>query len=345
MTMLIKPADIQHRDQYFGKIFPGSLILLVLFVSGCSPRDSSAIDIQPSNTSQAAATYVPLPTRTSTPIPTPIPPTFTPTLDIGATLIADKDGMTLVYVPAGEFTTGSESYDHEQPIHTVYLDAFWIDQTEVTNKQYAMCVSDGDCVLPLSFKSPMRSSYYDDPPFDNYPVIYVEWHMAAMYCQWAGRRLPTEAEWEKAARSDDGRIYPWGNTPPNDDLLNYNSPVRDTTEVGKYPNGQSPYGAYDMAGNVWEWLSDWYDGNYYQKSPASNPRGPEVGEVRAVRGGGWYYQEGSVVSIFRYGVVPVDYLVRSDVRSFAHPTFAETSIYGRQPFGTLGFRCAMSAIP
>lgn len=302
-------------------------------------------------------TPMPQPTETVTP-PAPI-------LDIGSTMTG-KDAMTLLYVPAGNFTMGSNyehcgacgndspSYLDNKPQHSVYLDAFWIDQTEVTNKQYAMCVSAGECTLPSSLKSPMRSSYYGDSQFDNYPVVYVEWSMAKAYCEWADRRLPTEAEWEKAARGDDGRIYPWGNNPPSDGLLNFDSPIRDTAAVGSYPDGKSVYHAYDMAGNVWEWVNDWY-GSYDQSSPSSNPLGPknpsgsidQAGYARVLRGGSWYFEDHSSRSIFRYGVVPVDFLVRSDTRSWAIPRYKDTSIYGRPPFGfgTVGIRCAMSATP
>jgi serine/threonine-protein kinase len=129
----------------------------------------------------------------------------TPTLGIGSTMISEKDGMVMVYVPAGEFTMGEGSDKHQ-----VNLDAFWIDQTEVTNAMYAQCVVNGDCEPPSFSKSYTRESYYGNTEFDDYPVIYVDWNQANAYCSWAGRRLPTEADWEKAARGTDGRTYPWG---------------------------------------------------------------------------------------------------------------------------------------
>jgi formylglycine-generating enzyme required for sulfatase activity len=320
--------------------------------SGCGSIDNSGIEIKPSHTVQPTSTYTPSPAKTSAPSPTQTSIPSTSTLGIGSTMISDSDGMTLLYIPAGEFTMGSEDFGDTQPIHVVYLDSFWIDQTEVTNKQYALCISDNTCTLPSNLKSPMRSSYYGDPQFENYPVIYVEWAMAKTYCEWAGRRPPSEAEWEKAARGEEAYIYPWGHDAPNDNLLNYNSAERDTTEVGTYPDGKSPYGALDMAGNVWEWVHDWYDGAYYQNSSSSNPLGPDVGEpstgfARVLRGGSWFYEEGSLRSIFRFGVIPVDDLVRSDLRSWLVPVYADTSIYGKPPhgLGTVGFRCAMSATP
>lgn len=294
-------------------------------------------------------------TNITTPQPTEtiIPP---PTFGIGSTTISEKDGAALVYVPEGEFLMGanygpsdlygSPSFIDNQPRHLVTLNAFWIDQTEVTNQQYAICVANGACKQPSSVKSPTRSSYYGNPEFDNHPVIYVDWFMANTFCEWAGRRLPTEAEWEKAARGESAFIYPWGNDAPNDTLLNYDSPIRDTTEVGKYPGGKSVYGAYDMAGNVWEWVNDWYGANYYQNSPSSNPTGPNSGDYggRGLRGGSWYFEDGSLRSIFRFGVIPVDFLVRSDLRSWLVSDYSDTSIYGKPPLGlgTVGFRCALS---
>ena len=210
------------------------------------------------------------------------------TLGIGSTRVSEIDGMVQVFVPAGEFTMGSnEGRDDEKPVHQVTLDAYWIDKTEVTNALYALCVSDGVCQPPSSSKSNTRSSYYGDSQFDNYPVIYVDWNDATTYCTWAGRRLPTEAEWEKAARGNDERKYPWGDTAPDANLLNFNRNIGDTTAVGKYPNGASPYGALDLAGNVWEWVNDWYADNYYNNSPVENPQGPSSGDYRVLLGGSW----------------------------------------------------------
>ncbi len=188
---------------------------------------------------------------------TSIPPT--PTLHIGSTMISGKDGMTLVYVPAGYFLMGSTDSDpnvqaNEKPQQNGYLSAFWIDRTDVTNKMYASCVAANQCNTPSSKTSSSRSNYYGNSEFDNFPVIYVSWDDAVAYCKWVGRQLPTEAQWEKAARGTDGSIYPWGNTFPDSTLLNFNSNVGDTTEVGKYPKGASPYGALDMAGNVSQWV-------------------------------------------------------------------------------------------
>jgi len=220
------------------------------------PTATLAVAIVTSAASPLATTSAP-PAATGTPEPPTITPTATlasgPALGIGSTQISPKDGMVQVYVPAGSFQMGSDTGDSdEKPVHTVTLDAFWIDRTEVTNAMYALCVEAGKCSPPSSSKSYTRDNYYGDAQYNNYPVIYVTWDNANAYCEWAGRRLPTEAEWEKAARGTDGRTYPWGDAAPDSTRLNYNSNVGDTTEAGKYPSGASPYGVWDMAGNVWE---------------------------------------------------------------------------------------------
>jgi formylglycine-generating enzyme required for sulfatase activity len=224
--------------------------------------------------------------------------------------------MMIVFVPAGEFLMGSSENDpvadsDEKPQHPVYLDAYWIDQTEVTNAMYQRCVEAGKCTAP------QHSARYGSTQYTHHPVMGVTWEQAQTYCAWTGRRLPTEAEWEKAARGADGRLYPWGNIAPSADLLNFNRNVGDTTEVGSYPAGASPYGALDMAGNIWEWVADRYDKSYYAKAPAENPPGPATGVTRVLRGGAW-------------GVDPR--AVRASNRFWAFP--------GRNDLD--GFRCARS---
>jgi formylglycine-generating enzyme required for sulfatase activity len=237
--------------------------------------------------------------------------------------IIDAKGVSMVLVPASEFTMGSDNGDvDEKPVHTVYLDAFWIDKTEVTNKMYSLCVSAGACKEPTDKSSWIQSNYYRNSSFDNYPVIYVDWYMAETYCEWAGHRLPTEAQWEKAARGTDGRTYPWGNTAPNKSLLNYTNTegIGDVTEVGKYPNGASPYGAMDMAGNVFEWVSSLY--RSYPYDAMDGRENLDSSDDRVVRGGGWE-------RIY-------DNSLRSANRNGYHPTL--TLVY-------VGFRCAKNANP
>lgn len=216
------------------------------------------------------------PTQTASPSPTPtVIPTPTQVLTIGSSKVRELDGMVMFFVPAGEFLMGSadsdpQAGDDEKPQHTVFLDAFWIDQTEVTNDMYARCVADNACTPPMEIFSSSRENYYGNPEFANYPVIFVKRINAIEYCQWAGARLPSEAEWEKAARGVNGNLFPWGNefdctTGNFDDEVKFDKPVvpggphcdgyeDDTSPVGNYPSGASPYGALDMAGNVWEWV-------------------------------------------------------------------------------------------
>lgn len=203
----------------------------------------------------------------------------------------------------------------EQPVHQVYLDTYYIDQYEVTTARYAKFIQETKRGEPDEWSSDFARQH------GNKPVVGVDWNDATAYCAWAGKRFPTEAEWEKAARGTDQRIYPWGNQPPNEQRANFvggflfkNYGV--LTDVGSYVQGKSPYGVYDMAGNVCEWTADWYDENYYSKSPARNPKGPPIGELRVVRGGSW-----------GDNVIPR----RSANRDRKSPTTRDF---------TLGFRCA-----
>jgi formylglycine-generating enzyme required for sulfatase activity len=238
-----------------------------------------------------------------------------------------KDGAAMVYVPAGEFPMGSTDADpqadgEEMPQHTVYLDAFWIDQTEVTNGQYRQCVQSGAC---------SASGCAEDSRFnqDRQPVVCVTWDDAQAYCRWAGARLPTEAEWEKAARGTDGRLYPWGdqwdvrtvqrcNFSDKNEPYEPSDPAADDgyawpAPVGSYPEGASPYGALDMAGNAYEWVADWYDEAYYAGSPDRNPAGPESGQYRTLRGGSYIEPARIVRSAYRSGGAPDN---RSDYIGF-----------------------------
>lgn len=197
-----------------------------------------------------------------------------------------KDGMQLVYIPAGEFLMGTDSpdYQNSRPEHKVYLNAYWIDKTEVSNAMYALCLQAGKCMDALA-KSGLNP-YFGKPEYANEPVIYVTWYDADGYCKWAGRRLPTEAEWEKAARGTDGRDYPWGDIPPSMEYLNFDMNIGQPVAVDRYLQGASPYGVLNLAGNVREWISDWFSPGYYHVSPYANPRGPQVqaGLLKSLRG-------------------------------------------------------------
>jgi formylglycine-generating enzyme required for sulfatase activity/chitodextrinase len=224
--------------------------------------------------------------------------------------------MEEILIPAGSFQMGCDSsnpaemgcYSSEQPLHTVTLSAYSIDKYEVTNARYKACVDAGGCTAPAGgVNSYTRSPYYGTSTYADYPVIYVDWHQASAFCAWAGKRLPTEAEWEKAARgSSDTRVYPWGDSAPDCTKTNYNdSCVGDTNRVGFYPSGASPYGVMDMAGNVWEWVNDWYQWDYYRVSPGVNPQGPATGSWRVRRGGSWNGNDLSVRSAYRFDGNPV----------------------------------------
>lgn len=226
------------------------------------------------------------------------------------------DGMTMVYVPGGTFQMGSEDGDSdEQPVHEVTVDGFWLDQTEVTNAQFAaflnergnqteggvtwLDLEDEDCLIEQrggDFES--KSGYTD------HPVIEVSWYGAAAYCEWADAdgRLPTEAEWEYAARGEQGNKYPWGSADPTCDLVQYGACLGRMVPVGSFPEGASWCDALDMAGNVWEWVGDWY-GDYPSQSQV-NPTGPGAGYSRVLRGGSWGNSAGVLRGANRHWYYP-----------------------------------------
>ncbi len=215
------------------------------------------------------------------------------------TVSAQSQDPTMVLVPAGEFTMGSPTGDvDERPPHQVYLDSFLIDKHEVTVGQYAEFLQQAGGNAPSDWKTMNQLSH------KKRPVSNVDWADAAAYCKWAGKRLPTEAEWEKAARGTDGRLYPWGNEPPTSRHANYGQSGSINNgalaPVGSFEEGKSPYGVYDMAGNVWEWVSDWYDHDYYKNSPQRNPEGPTTGGFKGIRGGSWNSSVRALRSADRY---------------------------------------------
>ena len=225
--------------------------------------------------------------------------------------ITGKDGASMVLIPAGEFWMGSpdgEGSTDEHPRHRVYLDAYAMDKFEVTVSRYAK-------FLKSSGRRPPE--YWDQGNTDkhnNLPVVGVNWHDAEAYCQWAEKRLPTEAEWEKAARGTDGRMYPWGNEGPTPRLANFGKDYTNVNNVyderlapvERFEAGKSPYGLHHMAGNVWEWTADWYDEQYYEKSPPQNPKGPSSGTQKVIRGGSWSDAPFNVRSAHRNGLTPTN---------------------------------------
>lgn len=290
----------------------------ILILAGCSGPDqvlpTAASHLQErEGISTLQPTLIPSPTQQLNPTPQPseTPPEVEP--EAGTERTWEVDGAAMVYVPAGTFLMGStgdnELADNDEyPQHEVYLDGYWIDRYEVTNQQYAACVEAGVCNPPLEEGSFTRESYFTDPAFANYPVIYITWSDANRYCEWAGKQLPTEAQWEKAARGTDSREYPWGEEPIDENRANYGGNVGDTTEVGSYsPQGDSPFGCADMAGNVLEWVKDWYVVGYHTYlDQVENPTGARISKIGAkvARGGSWIYPARRARSALRVDRLP-----------------------------------------
>jgi formylglycine-generating enzyme required for sulfatase activity/serine/threonine protein kinase len=271
----------------------------------------------------AITTVTPTPAPTETLAPTPAP------------FVDSQTGARMLLVPGGIFRMGfDDSERDERPSRVVRLDPYFLDETEVTNGQYAVCVEAGACRPPSIANPTYHPAYYGSPAYENYPAVYVTWGQANTFCQWRGARLPTEAEWERAAGFDPVELkklrYPWGdefdgrlanfcdrNCPRDSRDAGVNDGHRDTAPVGSFPDGRSPLGFSDMAGNVMEWVADWYDHRYYETGTATNPMGPVEGEVKVVRGGS-YLSTAADLTVTR--------------RLRYHPNGA---------LGTLGFRCAM----
>ena len=231
--------------------------------------------------------------------------------------ITGKDGAPMVLVPAGEFTMGSDrGDDDEQPIHRAFLDSFYMDKFEVTNGRFAKFVEAIQSEPPWGFADKETPVVHSD-----HPVRWVNWMEATGYCLWAGKRLPTEAEWEKAARGTDGRVYPWGNDQPTaaHAVFGLKEGADTVSPIGNRDKGKSPYGVHDLAGNLYEWVTDWYDEQFYTKNPAINPRGPIEGAAKVQRGGSY---------------INNPYRLRSSFRTKGDPTEHDPNV---------GFRCAQDA--
>lgn len=292
-----------------------------------TPTLAHSLTVAPGSTLSLTGTQAPistpLPTGVPTTVQTPLPtqtPRITPTQTQTAALtqgstqtpLQAPEGMALI--PAGYFQMGSKALAIEAPEHPVLLDAFYLDSLEVTNAQYQQCVSADGCSPSGHRNSFTRAGYRDDPAYADYPVVGVTWDQAQAYCEWAGKRLPTEAEWEYAASGPGNFTWPWGNTFDPQRLA---ASVRDTQPVDSYPEGVSPFGVYNMAGNAAEWVADGYDPNFYANSPPRNPRAESEGASRIYRGGSFGNLDGSVYTTsHRYGL--------------AH-TFTDVAV---------GFRCA-----
>jgi eukaryotic-like serine/threonine-protein kinase len=211
------------------------------------------------------------------------------------------DDMLMVRVPAGTFVMGSDTGNpNHAPAHKMFVSAYWIDQHEVTNRQYIGCVAAGACDPPWAFDSETRAVYYEAEQYADFPVQATTWRQADEYCAWVGGRLPTEAEWEKAARGTDQRTFPWGEEAPDCGKANYDRCVGDTDAVDANPDGASPYGVVGMAGNVWEWTADWYAQDTYQVHSKRDSSGPATGIHRVIRGGSWLTDADSMKTYYRF---------------------------------------------
>ncbi len=297
-----------------GLFIPASPISVIPPTATSTPTPTSTFTATPL---PPTATITPSPTATYTPTLTP---TLTPTAATSAPATAtpllaeftDESGAEMALVPAGSSLMGKSSgYRSERPAHMVELSDFYIDKYEVTNEQYSVCVNDLVCDLPTNSNAYINSRYSD------YPVIFVNWEMAETFCEWRGGRLPTEAQWEKAARGTKSYLYPWGSdfdgTTLNFCDMNCTNTWADNSvndhytnagPVGSYEDGISVYGVYDLAGNVSEWALDWYAEDYYANSPRSNPPGPETGTHKVLRGGSWLDTKEGALSYRRVKIAP-----------------------------------------
>ena len=253
-------------------------------------------------------------------------------LALAGDLRPGKDGAPMVLIPAGDFLMGTPLSNRdggrdEYPQRLISLDAFYMDVYEVTNGRYLTFITATGHRFPENPRDKKLSLWKESTVpdvFKDHPVVNVDWDDATAYCAWAGKRLPTEAEWERAARGTNGRRFPWGDVEPTRVLANYLNQWRGGAAlepVGSHPLGASVEGVHDLEGNVWEWIADWYDSHYYKVGPTRNPRGPSDGTRRVIRGSGWESEAPLLRSAHR---------LNSDPKNRNH---------------TLGFRCAMNTLP
>ena len=291
-------------------------LLFGLLSSGLLLGHDRTLAVEPATVKPDPATIKP----ESTPAKKTHPPTngnLTPKVSALPKLpatITGKDGASMVLVPAGEFTMGSdEGDDDEQPVHRVFLDSFYLDMFEVTNGRFAKFVAAIQSEPPWGFADQETPVVRAD-----HPVRWVNWLEATGYCLWAGKRLPTEAEWEKAARGPEGRVYPWGTEPPTPAhaVFGLKEGTETVSPIGNRDLGRSPYGAHDLAGNLYEWVADWYDESIYTRQPTINPRGPVEGTTKGQRGGSY---------------INSPYRLRTSFRTKSDPTEHDPHV---------GFRCA-----
>ena len=231
--------------------------------------------------------------------------------------IVGKDGAPMILIPEGPFLMGVPKWARdggrdEYPNHEVFLHEYYLDKYEVTNGRYLEFIRQTGHRPPKHAMDPTKNLWQDGlmpESIVNLPVVNVDWFDARAYCEWAGKRLPSEAEWEKAGKGTDDRRFPWGNVEPTHKHLNFNQKWRGESTlvpVGIYEAGKSPYGLYDMAGNVWEWVADWYDMEYYGHSPHTNPLGPDSGTRRVLRSSGWQVETPQVRVFTRVAADPLN---------------------------------------
>ncbi|NJN80002.1 MAG: formylglycine-generating enzyme family protein [Anaerolineales bacterium] len=272
------------RVRYFVLIFTLSLIFIL---SSCASPTPDTVFVVVTATSEA-----------STEIPTDESVVTMEPVSLGGPGSGEPmkwiDSSILIYIPAGDFTMGDNGFD--APIHTVTLDGYWIQQTKVTNRMYEQCVKSGSCTSPTQ---ELGGPVFSNPEFASHPIVGVTWDQAQAYCTWIQGSLPTEAQWEKAARGLSGNPYPWGSASPSCSLLNFTNCTGRTSNVNVFEFGKSPFGLFDMAGNVFEWVADWYDLNYYSQSPSANPVGPQSGQYRVIRGSSFETDDSQIASAIR----------------------------------------------